>query len=292
MKQTTLLGSLNAVAATVTVGGSVAALSLLADYPYIGSQALRYCVGAAALGLVVYQRRCPLPRLSWREVAQLLTLALTGLIGFNLCILQALEAAEPAVVGVVIGCVPVVLALIGPLMERRAPSARVLAAGIIVSAGAAIVQGTGASSTAGLLFAFGALAGEAAFSLLAVSLLPRLGPLVLSAYVCGIAGLALLFGAIATGGAAALPPPSTIEAAAIGYLGLAVTAGAFIAWYTSIGLLGVERAGLFAGLIPISTLLSAALVGTGSISLWGILGVALVGAGVVLGIRTAPIAAG
>jgi drug/metabolite transporter (DMT)-like permease len=62
------------------------------------------------------------------EAVQLAALAATGLVAFNLLVLAALEEAEPTAVGVVVGCVPIVLALAGPVLARRAPVARVVAA--------------------------------------------------------------------------------------------------------------------------------------------------------------------
>ena len=53
---------------------------------------------------------------------------------------------------------------------------------------------------------------------------------------------------------AALPTPTTAEALALVYLAVGVTTGGFLLWYSSIRLLGVERAGLFAGVLPISAL--------------------------------------
>jgi drug/metabolite transporter (DMT)-like permease len=67
-----------------------------------------------------------------------------------------------------------------------------------------------------------------------------------------------------------------------------VTAIAFVAWYSSVGRLGVERAGLFAGLIPVSTLLCAAVIGTGSLGLVEALGALVVGAGVSYGVSATP----
>jgi drug/metabolite transporter (DMT)-like permease len=107
-----------------------------------------------------------------------------------------------------------------------------------VTVGAAVVQGVGDATLAGLLLSLGALAGEALFSLLAVSLLPRLGPLVLSTSVCAMAAAALGVTAVLVDGAEALPRPSTQEGAAIAYLAVVVTASAFVAWYS-----GVQRLG-------------------------------------------------
>jgi drug/metabolite transporter (DMT)-like permease len=154
-------------------------------------------------------------------------------------------------VGVIVGCVPIVLALAGPLLAHRAPVARVVAAALVVTVGAAVVQGVGDSTLAGFLLSLGALVGEALFSLLAVSLLPRLGPVVLSTYVCAMAAGGLGVAAVLVDGDQALPLPSAEEGAAIAYLAVVVTAIAFVAWYSGVQRLGVERAGLFAGLIPV-----------------------------------------
>jgi drug/metabolite transporter (DMT)-like permease len=278
-----IVGVACAGGAALAVGSSVAVLGLLTDYPALGSQALRYGLAAVLLAALAASRR-GMPNISLLEALQLAALAATGLVAFNLLVLGALEEAEPAAVGVVVGCVPVVLALTGPLLARRAPVARVVAAALVVTVGAAVVQGVGDTTLAGFLLSLGALVGEALFSLLAVSLLPRLGPVVLSAYVCTMAATGLGATAVLVDGNQALPLPNAEEAAAIAYLAVAVTAIAFVAWYSGVERLGVERAGLFAGLIPVSTLFCAAAIGTGSLGLVEALGVLVVGTGVSLGV--------
>jgi drug/metabolite transporter (DMT)-like permease len=279
-----IVGVACAGGATLAVGSSVAVLGLLTDYPALASQAVRYGLAAALLVAVALAGQRGLPKISGRDALQLAVLAATGLVAFNLLVLGALEEAEPAAVGVVVGCVPVVLALTGPLLARRTPVARVVGAAVVVTVGAAVVQGVGDSTVAGFLLSLGALIGEALFSLLAVTLLPRLGPVVLSTYVCAMAAGGLGVAAVLVDGSHALPLPSAEESAAIAYLAVAVTAVAFVAWYSGVQRLGVERAGLFAGLIPVSTLFCAAAIGTGSLGLVEALGVLVVGAGVSFGV--------
>jgi drug/metabolite transporter (DMT)-like permease len=238
------------------------------------------------IAVAVASRR-GLPRISWRDALQLAALPATGLVAFNLLVLGALEEAEPAAVGVIVGCVPIVLALAGPLLAHRAPVARVVAAALVVTVGAAVVR-VGDSTLAGFLLSLGALVGEALFSLLAVSLLPRLGPVVLSTYVCAMAAGGLGVAAVLVDGDQVLPLPSAEDGAAIAHLAVAVTAIVFVAWYSGVQRLGVERAGLFAGLIPVSTLFCAAAIGTGSLGLVEALGVLVVGAGVSLGVSAPP----
>jgi hypothetical protein len=59
-----------------------------------------------------------------------------------------------------------------------------------------------------------------------------------------------------------------------------VTALAFVFWYPGVERLGVERAGLFAGIVPVSALLSAAATGESSFTL----GRMAVAAGVSVGV--------
>jgi hypothetical protein len=145
-----LVGSLEATAAMVAVGSSVAAATALVAYPIASGQALRYGLAGA---LLVAFARGRLPRLTGSQTVRLLALAATGLAGFNAFLIAAVREADAGSVGVIVGCVPVALAVAGPLLERRAVRPRVAAAAVVVSAGAAAVQwafayGPGSSSAA------------------------------------------------------------------------------------------------------------------------------------------------
>jgi hypothetical protein len=74
----------------------------------------------------------------------------------------------------------------------------------------------------------------------------------------------------------------------LAYLTIAVTALVFIAWYGAMERLGVDRTGLFNGLIPVTSLAAVALTGTGTITPPGLLGALAVLAGVILGLSRAP----
>ena len=164
----TLRGALLATLALALVGSLVASADLVEGYPLPTGQALRYALAALVL-LVVARGR--LPRLDLREALGLAAVSATGLVLFNLFVIEGVRETDPATVGVIIGCVPVVLALAGPLLEGRPLSPRVITAAVVVAVGAAGVQWAGGGiTTAGLLFALGALACEAGFSLLAAAL--------------------------------------------------------------------------------------------------------------------------
>jgi drug/metabolite transporter (DMT)-like permease len=114
------------------------------DYPHAGGQALRY--GAACLLLLVPARRGARARLRAMTARQWVLVAATaavGMVGFNLSVLAAERTAEPAVPGVLVGCAPIVVAVLVPLASRRRPSAAI---------GAFVVQGWGGTDGPGLFW--------------------------------------------------------------------------------------------------------------------------------------------
>jgi drug/metabolite transporter (DMT)-like permease len=270
--------ALAASGAMAAVGSSFAVLDGLRDYPAAGGQALRYAAGAALL--TAFARG----RIGWPakgELVRLALLAASGLAAFNMLVLAAEDSMDPGSVGVVVATVPVLLALAGPLQAGRKPQARLVAAGAIVAAGAAVVQGLGGDVTAtGLAAALGALACEAAFSLLAAPLLVTLGPVGVSAWAAALAAPMLAIIATPTGG---FPTPTTTEAASLAWLAVVIS-GAFVLWYSAIRALGVERTGLFAGVLPVAALFCAAALGGSELAPGRITGVLAVAAGIVAGL--------
>jgi drug/metabolite transporter (DMT)-like permease len=283
----TLRGSLLATLALALVGSLVAASDLVEGYPLSTGQAIRYTLAGVALLALARGR---LPRLDAREALGLAALAATGLVLFNLFVIEGVRETDPATVGVIVGCVPVVLALAGPLLERRPLSGRLVVAAAVVAGGAAGVQWAGGGITAaGLMLALGALGCEAAFSLLAVPHLKRLGPLAVSTYACLFAVPMLAVWSLLAEGPE-LPVPDAGQAAALAYLALGVTVIGFVSWYSAVRLLGVERAGLFSGVLPVSALVFSAALGVAEMAPERLLAVAVVAAGITLGVRRGGIA--
>jgi drug/metabolite transporter (DMT)-like permease len=272
-------GLAEAATAMLLVGSSVGVSSLLVDYPVLTGQATRYAVAAALLcvfGLATGRLVPP----TGGEAARLALLAMVGLAAFNVFLVLALESAEPAAVGVVVGGVPIALAILGPLQRRDSPRPTLIAAAVVVVAGAALVQGSGRASALGLLLSAFALLAEVAFTLLAVPVLPRLGPTTVSAAGCGLAAIQLAVAAPLLHGRAAFTIPSGTELFAIIYLAIVVTAIAFVLWYDGVYRAGSDIAGLFAGLIPVGALFTGWLVGTGKLDAGQVIGTALVAAAI------------
>jgi drug/metabolite transporter (DMT)-like permease len=290
MKQSTSpRGVVQAASAMTLVGTLTAVSAAIARYPVYGGQAVRYAVAAVILLVVVRlgERSAgprTRPRLTLREWCLVTALAATGLVGFNICVVEGTRHATPAMIGTVVGAVPVLLAIVAPLMERRRPAPRLVVAAVIVTLGSAAANGLGGGSLPGLLLSLGALVGEMAFSLLAVPLLPRLGPVRVSAYSAAAATPMLLGIGLTVDGTAVVRIPSVGEIAGFAYLAVIVTVGAFVLWYDALGRIGADRAGLFAGLIPVSAAVTTMVLGLGTPSAAELTGALLVGCGVAAGL--------
>jgi drug/metabolite transporter (DMT)-like permease len=281
MRTGPVLPALAGAAGMVCVGGSVAVSGALAGTPVLTVQAVRYAV--ACLLLLGYARRSgarPVrPRgADWLWLAGVV---LTGMFVFNLALVHGARHAEPAVLGVAVACVPILLAVAGPLLQGHGVVPRAVLAAIVVTAGAALVQGLGRADPVGLLYALVTLACEAGFTLLAVPVLGRHGVSVHSTWMA-----ALLFGAcgVAVEGPGAVFRLTGTDLVAAGFLAVAVTAVAFVLWYTCVSRLGTARAGLLTGIAPIAAVVAGVAMG-GPVPrppVWA--GVLTVAAGLALGL--------
>jgi len=282
--QSRTFGVFGAFTAMFAVGTGVTVSAELVDYPIFGAQAVRYAVAAALLvGAVLLVRR-PMPRPRGTEWLWLAGVAATGLVLFNIAVIRSVEYAEPAAMAILIGAVPLVLLLADSIRLRQRPPPVLVAGAVLVVLGAALVQGGGRTTVEGLLWATVALACEAAFTLLAVPVLRRLGAVGVSIHTCWIA--ALMLGALALGidGAGALPPMHTGAIVALAYLAIVQTALAFSLWYSAVGILGPAVAGLFAGVMPIAAAVTGVIPGLTTVTPAVIGGSILVGIGIALGL--------
>ncbi|WP_330333906.1 DMT family transporter [Streptomyces sp. NBC_00536] len=267
------------------VGTSVNVSRTLTDAPLFTAQAVRYA--AAALVLLALARAAG-ARPVWprgREWLWLAGLAGSGLVVFNIAVVRGVAHAEPAVIAVAVACVPVLLGVIGPVLERQRPSRQVLLAAPVVVAGAVLVQGTGRTDATGVAWATLALACEAGFTLLAVPVLRRHGAWGVSVHSVWLGALMFLVLAVATEPASSLTALDSRQWAAVGYLAALVTAAAFVLWYSTVAAVGAGRAGLLTGVAPLSAAAGGALTGGGvpGAAVWA--GLAVVVGGLVLGLR-------
>lgn len=275
------------ISGMVFVGGSVAVSAVLAGAPMYTAEAVRYA--AACLLLVVFAHRAGrrLVRPQGAEWLWLTGIAATGLVLFNVGLVQGSHHAEPAVLGVAVACVPPLLAVGGPLLEHSRPRPAMVAAALVVTAGAALISGLGRTDAAGLGWAAVVFGCEVAFTLLAVPVLGRHGPWGVSVHTTWIATAIFAVLGLTREGPEAVTRLTLHDWLAVGYLAVAVTAVAFVLWYTGVSRLGAGRAGLLTGVAPVAAAITGILLG-GPVprpQVWA--GIAVVVAGQILGLRLA-----
>jgi len=248
------------------------------------AQAVRYT--AACLLLLAAARlagkRLALPR--GTEWAWLLGVAAAGLVVFNVALIEGSQHAEPAVLGVAVACVPLVLAVIAPLMDGSRPRPIVLGAALVVTCGAALVQGVGRSDLIGLGWAAVVLGCEAGFTLLAVPVLRRHGPWGVSVHATWIAAVAFAVLGLILEGPQAARRLTGQDVLAVVYLAVAVTAVAFVLWYSSVRRLGAAVAGLLTGVAPVAAAGTGVALGGPAPRPLVWVGIAVVATGLALGL--------
>jgi drug/metabolite transporter (DMT)-like permease len=276
-------GAWPGLAGMVLLGSSVAVIAATQHLPVFGVQAARYAV--AALTLVVLARafgiRLVLPRRG--DIGWVVGGAMSGLVGFNLATIVGTRHAEPGLLGASVACIPIALAIAGPLTQRRRPSPHVVTGAIVVSVGAIAVTGWGRGDGIGIVMAASLIVFEAGFTLMGSRALPRMGPWSYSAATAVVAALffAVLSALVERPAPASLAQPEAV--AAILYLGAIATAIAFVLWFTGVQRLGSGTVGLCAGIAAPAAALIGALFGAPLPSLGAWLGMAVIAAGLLIG---------
>jgi drug/metabolite transporter (DMT)-like permease len=270
--------------AMICVGGSVAVSGVLASAPFYSAEAIRYALACAILVVIARRTGQPILRPAGRELAWLGAVAVTGLVIFNVALVQGSRHAEPAVLGVAVACVPSLLAVAGPLIEGARPQLRAVAAALVVTCGAGLVQGLGRSDIIGVGYAVVVFACEAGFTLLAMPV-PRHGAWSVSVHATWLAAAGYAVLALLREGPGAAAELTATGWLAVCYLAVLVTAVAFVLWWTSVGQLGASRAGLLTGVAPVAAAVAGVMLGGPAPRplVWA--GIAVVSLGLALGLR-------
>lgn len=262
-----LVGPASAFGSLFLIGTAAPVAAAVVRIPLLVGQGLRY-LAASVILLLVLQTTGALRRARPRviELPRIALLGAVGIAGFTICFVGATRYADPALVGSVLSATPVLLAIIGPLRQRRRPAVQVIIGSLTVATGTALATGTGSAGLVGVLLCLGALGCELGFTMFAVGLVERHGAMITTTYASMSGTIFLLLPALLING----PPGfarvahATDELPALGYLAIMVSVGANLAWYTALPRLGPDRAGLFYAFTPVGALAAGLVLGTSS----------------------------
>jgi drug/metabolite transporter (DMT)-like permease len=269
----------------VIVGSSVGVSHTLIHAPLFTAQAIRYTAAVPVLLIMARKAGARIARPRGPEWFWLAGIAALGLVLFNTAIVRGVAHAQPAAIAVALALVPILLGVIGPVLQQQRPSRQILFAALVVTAGSVLVEGAGHTNAAGVAWAAVALACEASFTLLAVPVLPRHGAWGVSVHSVWMGAIMLTVLSVVTEGPAAAARLTTADWTAVGYLAVMVTAVAFVLWYSTVAALGPGPVGLLTGIAPVSAALTGVLTGGGAPGPLVWLGLLVVIAGLATGLR-------
>ena len=223
---------------------------------------LRFAIATLMLLLILLWREKQIPIPTPSQFLGLAALGLTGVLGYNLCLLIGLETVSSSRSSVIVASNPVFITLmsvlfLGDQLTRR----KLIGIGLSVS-GAILVASHGSWSNL-IDFSSGDLAilvcalCWASYSVIGKYILKSLSPLVSVTYASAIGLVMLLPLALYTADFQTVRSLGASTWIAIVYMGIFGTVCAFLLYYQGIQALGVVRAGAFINLIPVSAIILA-----------------------------------
>ncbi|SDD90063.1 DMT family transporter [Natrinema hispanicum] len=274
----------------VIVGSSVVVAKIIvADFPIFLANELRFLIAASILVPLYLLTNDGLPQYSKRDTAILASQAFTGVFLFNVLLFYGIQFTNAAEAGIITSTTPAFVAVIAVVflndqLTRNTVlgvSFTVLGILAIEVLGSGSGVGRGPNPLFGNFLIFGAVLGEALFTILGKAVSDRISPLEITtaASVFGV----LLF----------LPfalyeltwfDVGTVPAVAwipIVYYGVVVTVVAFMLWFRGVAMVPASTAGVFTGMLPVSAVLLSYLL-LGEPFLWShVVGIICVVAGIV-----------
>jgi drug/metabolite transporter (DMT)-like permease len=217
------------LSAAMIIVGSIVVVSkvITTSFPVFLAAALRFTLASAVLLPLLFKTEHGLPSLGKKDTCLLFFQAFAGNFLFSILLLYGLKLTSAAESGIILGTVPVVIGLL--------PSA-----------------GQGANPLLGNVFVFGAVIGEALWTILGKAVSGKVTPLTIAS-LTSFFGL-LLFSPLALYQARSfnfvtVDPLSWV---AVVYYGLG-TVGAYLLWYQGVSKVPASVAGAFTGIQPVST---------------------------------------
>ena len=223
---------------------------------------LRFAIATLILLLILLWKEKQIPIPTRSQFMGLAALGLTGVLGYNLCLLIGLETVSSSRSSVIVASNPVFITLMSIIfLGDKLTCRKLVGIGLSVS-GAVLVASHGSWSNL-TDFSSGDLAIVvcalcwASYSVIGKYILNSLSPLVSVTYASAIGLVMLLPLALYTADFQTVRSLDASTWVAIVYMGIFGTVCAFLLYYQGIQALGVVRAGAFINLIPVSAIILA-----------------------------------
>lgn len=243
-------------------GGTFIAGRMLAGVvPPFSAAFLRFFLATVLLLALLYSYEKRFPRLTLKQLAAVLLLGLTGVLGYNIAFFTGLETVSAGRAGLIIALNPVGIALISSLfgLEALRPAKvfgvliSVCGAILVISDGSPVLLREGVGS--GELILLGCVLCWALYSVIGRQAMKGLSPLTAVAY-SALAGTLLLSPlAFAEGVQNAIFTYGVRAWSSLCYLAVLGTVVGFLWYYQAIKEIGAVRAGVFINFVPLFAML-------------------------------------
>lgn len=248
----------------IIAGSSVVAGKIVTgSFPVFLASGLRFALASALLVPLLYWREGGLPRLDRQDLCILFLQSFAGAFLFNVFLLYGLRFTTAAESGIITATTPAVIGILSSLfLKERVAWNR--CAGIVLSGLGILAVGVGSTLSSpgngpnpllGDILVFGAVIGEALFTVLGKAESQKVSPLALSALMSLIAfvlSLPLSLYEAATFDFSRVPLRGWLL---IVYYGVVVTAVSFPLWYGGVAKVPASTSGVFTGVLPVSAVI-------------------------------------
>lgn len=247
--------------AMAIVGSSVVVGKLIiATFPVFLASELRLLVALIFLIPLMIKQEKGIPSISKKDLGSLFLQSFTGILGFNILILNGLKSTSAVESGIITSVTPAVVGVIAYLFLKERLSKNTWMGILLAVVGTlalnvlgSFLQGErGSNPLLGNLLVFGAVCCEAFFIIIAKSILGRIAPLTVSTIICIFAALLFLPTAIYEAIRFDFSRVTVVEWQYVAYYGIVVTVLAYILMYQGLSKVPASTAGVLTGVLPIS----------------------------------------
>lgn len=266
MKRSIVLPSVQLSGAMIIVGSTIVAGKLISSgFPLFLASTLRFALASALVLPLVLRVEKPFPRVTKRDLFGIALLSFFGNFLYSICLLYGLTLTSATESGIILGTAPVVTVVLSYVFLRERLGRNKMVGLLLVVLGMVVLNLSGQAasgnshSVVGDVLISGSVLGEALWTILGKTVSPKVSPLVLAALTtfCGL--LFLPFGIVQAIG---FPFQSLAMSGwlAIVYYGSVGTVGAYLLWYQGMPKVPASTAGMFVGIVPVSTVVLSALL--------------------------------
>jgi drug/metabolite transporter (DMT)-like permease len=250
--------------AMIIVGSSVVVGKLIvASFPVFLASGLRFAIASVILLALLMKMEKRFPTLNKKDLMILCLQAFTGVFGFSVFLLYGLKISSAAESGIILSTTPSVIGVISFLFLREKIVRNKINGIIFAVLGIIAINVIGSSATDDLgynplfghLLIFGAVLGEALFTILGKVVSSRISPLAISTFVSLFGFLFFLPFAIYEALFFDFSKTTILDWGLIMYSAVFVTVIGFFLWYQGVSKVSGSTAAVFTGVLPVSALL-------------------------------------